>query len=50
MIDGSNNPYNPNPKENVLFGLQSFEEMFIGYYEVLWLNKKDARPFRQQQK
>ena len=30
------NPANPDPAKNVFFGLQSNEEMMIGYYEVVW--------------
>ena len=30
------NPDNPDPKRSVYFGLQSEEEMFIGYFEVIW--------------
>ena len=30
------NHNNPDPKKNVFFGLQSNEEMMIGYYEVVW--------------
>ena len=30
------NPDNPDPKRTVYFGLQSEEEMFIGYFEVIW--------------
>ncbi len=34
------NPYNPDPTKTVYFGLQSEEEMLIGYFEVIW----DQRP------
>ena len=30
------NPANPDPTKPVIFGLQSNEEMMIGYYEVVW--------------
>lgn len=30
------NPYNPAPEEDVLFGLQTDEEMMIGYFTVEW--------------
>ena len=30
------NPYNPDPDRKVYFGLQSEEEMFIGYFEAIW--------------
>ena len=30
------NPANPDPAKPVFFGLQSDEEMMIGYYEVVW--------------
>jgi hypothetical protein len=32
------NPYNPDPTKTVYFGLQTEEEMMIGYYEVVWLD------------
>ncbi len=28
------NPYNPNPKKNVIFGPQSWDEMFIGFFDA----------------
>ena len=30
------NPDNPDPDQNVWFGLQSEEEMFIGFFEAIW--------------
>jgi len=30
------NPYNPDPAKTVYFGLQSDEEMMIGYFDVAW--------------
>lgn len=30
------NPANPDPTQTVWFGLQTFEEMLIGYFEVVW--------------
>ena len=30
------NPYNPDPSKTVYFGLQSDEEMMIGYFEAVW--------------
>ena len=30
------NSANPDPSKSVIFGLQSHEEMMIGYYEVVW--------------
>jgi hypothetical protein len=30
------NPYNPDPGKTVYFGLQSDEEMMIGYFDVVW--------------
>ena len=30
------NPNNPNPNQTVWFGLQSEEEMFIGFFEAIW--------------
>ena len=37
------NPANPNPKKIVHWGDQSFDEMFLGWYNVTW----DAEPARQ---
>lgn len=34
--NSSANPANPDPNKNVFFGLQSDDEMMIGYYEVVW--------------
>lgn len=34
--NSSGNPANPDPTKEVFFGLQSHEEMMIGYYEVVW--------------
>lgn len=36
------NPYNPDPTKEVFFGLQSEEEMFIGYFGVIWNAPKPA--------
>ncbi len=36
------NPANPDPAKTVYFGLQSEEEMMIGYYEVIWSEKKTS--------
>jgi hypothetical protein len=30
------NPFNPDPEQTIYFGLQTEEEMMIGYYEILW--------------
>lgn len=30
------NPYNPDAQQAVYFGLQTDEEMLIGYFEVIW--------------
>ena len=38
------NPANPDPKREVFFGLQSDEEMFIGFFEVIWNAPKPAAP------
>ena len=38
------NPDNPDPKREVFFGLQSDEEMFIGFFEVIWNAPKPAVP------
>ncbi len=37
IFDNSkNNPNNPDPGQTVYFGLQSDDEMMIGYFEVIW--------------
>jgi hypothetical protein len=33
------NPSNPNPRETVRWGDQSFEEMFAGFLGVTWDNE-----------
>jgi len=30
------NPSNPDPKKTVRWGEQSFDEMFLGWYNVTW--------------
>ena len=35
------NPYNPDPSRRVFFGLQTEEEMMIGYFEIAW---DEAKP------
>lgn len=37
------NPDNPDPEKEVYFGLQSDEEMMIGYFEVVWDQEEDRR-------
>ena len=34
--NSTDNPNNPDPDQTVWFGLQSEEEMFIGYFEAIW--------------
>ena len=34
--NSADNPYNPDPTRPVFFGLQTEEEMMIGYYEAIW--------------
>jgi hypothetical protein len=34
--NGKANPYNPDPSRTVYFGLQTDEEMLIGYFEAVW--------------
>jgi hypothetical protein len=34
------NPYNPDPSKTVGFGLQTDEEMMIGYFEITWDGEK----------
>jgi hypothetical protein len=36
------NPANPDPKKTVHWGDQSFDEMFLGWYNVTWEN--DSAP------
>ncbi len=37
--NSAENEANPNPEKTVYFGLQSEDEMMIGYYEVVWLEE-----------
>jgi thiol-disulfide isomerase/thioredoxin len=37
-----NNPLNPNPKERVKFGLQSWEEMMVGFAAYVWERPETA--------
>ena len=39
-----NSAANPDPKREVFFGLQSEEEMFIGYFEAIWNAPKPGEP------
>ena len=39
-----NSAANPDPKREVFFGLQSEEEMFIGYFEAIWNAPKPGAP------
>jgi mono/diheme cytochrome c family protein len=34
--NSKDNPANPDPSKSVFFGLQSSDEMMIGYFEVVW--------------
>jgi hypothetical protein len=34
--NSADNPNNPDPKSEVRWGDQTFEEMFIGYFDVVW--------------
>ena len=45
-----NNPDNPDPKVEVRWGDQSWEEMMIGFFEVAFDAKADATPFITQRK
>lgn len=40
-----NNPYNPDPKQEVRFGEQSWEEMMIGFFDVAVPADMDRRRF-----
>jgi peroxiredoxin len=42
--NSEDNPYNPDPTRMVTFGLQTDEEMLIGYFEVIW---DQRQPFQQ---
>ena len=37
------NPDNPDPDKLVYFGLQSNEEMMIGYFDVVWDQEEEAK-------
>jgi hypothetical protein len=44
VFDNSpNNPYNPDPKSEVRWGDQSWEEMMVGFFEVAVDAKKDVQ-------
>jgi hypothetical protein len=44
VFDNSpNNPYNPDPKSEVRWGDQSWEEMMVGFFEVAFDAKKDVQ-------
>ena len=44
IYDNSNaNPDNPDPNQTVWFGLQSEEEMFIGFFEAIWNAPKSKK-------
>jgi hypothetical protein len=34
--NSADNPNNPDPTSEVRWGDQTFEEMFIGYFDVVW--------------
>ncbi|HEV3142800.1 MAG TPA: redoxin family protein [Gemmataceae bacterium] len=38
----ANNPLNPDPNKRVLFGLQSWEEMMVGYATYIWERPETA--------
>ncbi len=38
------NPYNPDPTQEVYFGIQTDDEMMIGYYDVVWLEPGPETP------
>lgn len=44
------NPYNPDPTDTVRFGDQTFQEMFIGYYEYSAPVEVFERAFRQRER
>lgn len=40
--NSARNPSNPDPKKTIRWGEQSFDEMFIGWYNVTWENNESA--------
>jgi hypothetical protein len=40
--NSANNPLNPDPTKKVFFGLQSWEEMMVGYVSFVWENPDTA--------
>ncbi len=48
--NSANNPANPNPSKEVLWGDQTFEEMMIGFFDVSFDAKADPTPLRVQQR
>jgi hypothetical protein len=45
-----NNPFNPDPKAEVRFGEQSWEEMMIGFYDVVVPMEMDRRKWHTPQR
>ncbi len=45
--NSSRNPANPDPKKTVRWGDQSFDEMFLGWYNVTWEQDKPAAPAKR---
>ena len=42
--NSADNPYNPDPAKEVYFGLQTDDEMMIGYYDAVWLPPGPSNP------
>ncbi len=42
--NSARNPANPDPKKTVRWGDQSFDEMFLGWYNVTWEQAKSGAP------
>ncbi len=46
--NSSNNPYNPDPKQTVRFGLQTWEEMMVGFVAYVWERPETAAELAKQ--
>jgi hypothetical protein len=45
--NSANNPYNPDPKATVRWGLQTFEEMMNGFFDIAFDANMDPAEFRR---
>jgi len=46
--NSKNNPYNPDPGKDVPFGLQTWEEMMVGWVAYVWERPETAEKLKKQ--